>query len=108
MPTAPPPITTTSAVLSTVNSFSHETRVGLFDHYRVNYIDEGDEKKVITKVEPVENEFVEVVWDKVPISGTYKISAEAKGWNGGSAITNEVYIVVTNLEETESTTATME
>lgn len=72
----------------------------------IYFTDESGVKKVIKKIGPIENEIVNVSWDKVPPTGTYKVGAEATGWNGSNSSTKEVYIVVTNLNKEDNASST--
>lgn len=72
----------------------------------VYFINEANIEKVFSKVEPIDNDTVDVAWNEVPKSGTYKVGARALGWNGEEAPTKEVYIVVTNIQSTEAASTT--
>ena len=72
----------------------------------IYFTDEAGAKKIIKKIEPIESDVVGVFWDKAPPTGTYKVGAEAIGWNGSNALTEEVYIVVTNLNKDKNASTT--
>ncbi|PIR13536.1 hypothetical protein COV49_01820 [Candidatus Falkowbacteria bacterium CG11_big_fil_rev_8_21_14_0_20_39_10] len=49
-------------------------------------------------IQPVEAEIAEGRWQKSPLSGTYRLYAQAQGWNGQTAKSNEVAVTVNNTE----------
>jgi len=67
---------------------------------------EDGQKEYIDIIEPVDGDLVNVLWNEIPSTGTYKVGAEAIDWNGGSVSTKEVFIVVNNLKKTDNSTST--
>ena len=61
--------------------------------------DNSNEPQYITTLQPVETSPAVTQWATVPASGTYRLYAEAYGWNGQFAKNEEITITVTNIEE---------
>lgn len=59
------------------------------------YIPEGGgEPSIIKIVAPIESNIIQTEWTAAPPAGNYKIYAEAKGWNGQTAKSEELKITV--------------
>ena len=59
----------------------------------------SDEARYITTLQPVDNSSVLTQWMSVPASGTYRLYAEAHGWNKQFVKSREIVVSVTNIEE---------
>ncbi len=59
----------------------------------------SDEARYITTLQPVDNSSVLTQWMSVPASGTYRLYAEAHGWNRQFVKSGEIVVSVTNIEE---------
>ncbi|MBU4347073.1 penicillin-binding protein [Patescibacteria group bacterium] len=64
------------------------------------YSAEGEkDAKTIAVLQPVENSQAAVRWQQCPPSGAYKLYAEARGWNGQVAKSDEITITINNTGE---------
>ncbi len=63
------------------------------------YKTESGEINLLSAVQPVETDYPSVLWDKIPLSGTYKIYAEAISWTKEKISTPEIIIIVNNINK---------
>lgn len=59
------------------------------------YFSQDNSQKLISTIQPTSDE-TSILWQKSPVSGTYKLYCEAYGWNGQYIKSNEVIIIVSN------------
>lgn len=59
----------------------------------------NSDKKLISAIEPVEDEDISYVWSTAPKSGTYKLTAEAVTWNQDKITSPEIIITVNNTKK---------
>ncbi|NIA18368.1 MAG: PBP1A family penicillin-binding protein [Actinobacteria bacterium] len=63
------------------------------------YQAEGNGEKVLIKSHaPIDTELIEIFWTSAPADGTYKLSAEAVGWNSQLEESEEITVTVSNIE----------
>ena len=61
----------------------------------------GDKPRLITSIQPVENNQIIGIWNKIPVSGTYKIYCEVSTWEKQTAKSDEAIIIVNNIEKNQ-------
>lgn len=59
-------------------------------------VNESGIKELIDIIQPISGNTITTTWDKAPISGTYKINAEAIGWLKQTDESNESYLIINN------------
>ncbi len=59
----------------------------------------SDEPNLITSIAPVETKEIISAWKNIPTSNTYTIYSQAKTWTKQTIKSNEISIVVNNIEE---------
>jgi len=59
----------------------------------------SDQAIQIATAQPIDSTTASAKWLKIPTSGTYKLYAEAHGWNSQFAKSNEIVITVTNIND---------
>ncbi len=57
------------------------------------------EKKIISTIQPIENEEINYIWKNTPNSNTYKITAEAITWGQEAISSQEVTITINNTDK---------
>jgi 1A family penicillin-binding protein len=70
---------------------SNPTQTARIDFY---YQIENGEKTLIKSHSPINAELTEIFWSKPPVPGNYKLSAEARGWGGQTAKTEELAVTI--------------
>ncbi len=64
------------------------------------YQEEGSDKKTLIKSHaPIDTDLVEIFWTTVPPTGTYKLFAEAIGWNNQLEKSEEITVIINNTEQ---------
>jgi len=61
------------------------------------YQAEGSDEKILIKSHaPIDTELIEIFWTAAPADGTYKLFAEAAGWNGQLEESEEITVTVSD------------
>lgn len=80
----------------TVTNPELATKLNLF------YLSEGSEPKLISSLDSVRDEIVNISWTEIPKSGTYKIYAQSMSWDKNLIQSQNIILTINNIIKEET------
>ncbi|MEA3398617.1 MAG: penicillin-binding protein [Patescibacteria group bacterium] len=80
-------------------NFTDKAQAAKADFYYL--LDGSNEARLAASIQPVENNQLIISWNDIPASGAYKLWVETATWDKKTAKSNEVIVIINNINQSE-------